>query len=396
MVKETEYYERLEINTEATNEEIKKAYKKLALKYHPDKNKNNPETVEKFKQISEAYEILIDENKRKAYDKFGKNGINGNQMNPEELFERMFGQNPFMNSFANMFGFNGNNIKKCEDIIQEINCSLEDLYNGKIIDIKVNINKKCDKCNGNGCNDNSKPEICMNCNGKGIKIMLRQLGPGMMQQMQMICDICNGKGSRINDKDKCSKCKGNRIEKINKIFNIEIKPGMKNGQKIIYDNEGNEEINCQNGNVIFIIIEKKNELYIRNGDDLFIEIKIKLIESLTGFEIILNHLDNRKLLIKSDEIIEPDTVRLISNEGMPKFNSLYKGNLYVKFKIKFPKSLNNEQIKMLNTILPNKKSLPSNDDNIICVQLLPIKQTYDDKDNNYNNTENHNIQCNQQ
>eukprot|EP01114_Cavostelium_apophysatum_P012483 TRINITY_DN27_c1_g1_i2.p1 TRINITY_DN27_c1_g1~~TRINITY_DN27_c1_g1_i2.p1 ORF type:complete len:261 (+),score=53.63 TRINITY_DN27_c1_g1_i2:129-911(+) len=212
MVKETELYERLEIPPTATVDEIKKAYKKLAIKHHPDKNQNNPEAAEKFKEIGEAYEILSDEKKRQTYDKYGKEALKEGGFhahNAEDIFSQFFGGG----GFGSFFGGGGRQgPKKGENIAHELQVTLEDLYKGKTSKLAVQRNIICSKCSGSGAKPGVEVGKCKSCEGRGVKIIIKQMGP-MIQQMQSVCNDCGGKGETVKEADKCTECKGKKVIK---------------------------------------------------------------------------------------------------------------------------------------------------------------------------------------
>jgi len=339
MPKETEFYERLEIPPDSDADAIKKAYRKMAIKYHPDKNPDNSAAAEKFKEVGEAYEVLSDPEKKETYDKYGKEALKegGGFRDASDIFAQFFGGGGF-GGFP--FGGGRQAPKKGDDIVHELQVSLEDLYKGKTTKLAVTRNKLCPKCDGSGMKAGAASAQCRVCNGRGIRIIMRQLGPGMIQQMQAQCDECGGKGETAKEEDKCKACKGKKVEKEKKILNVHIDPGMRHGQKIVFANEADELPGLEAGDIIFVIVEKKHNDFARKGNDLFMEMTIPLVEALTGFSTTIKHLDDRILVVKSDkgDIIKPGDVRVIPNEGMPQHKRILdKGNLVIQFNIDFPK-----------------------------------------------------------
>merc|ERR1712018_96903 len=196
MVYETKYYDILGVSPTATEAELKKSYRKLALKYHPDKN---PDAGDKFKEISMAYEVLSDSKKRAIYDEHGEQGIKeggggGGAHSPMDIFNMFFGGGGFPG------GGGGRSSNKSKPIVHKLGVSLEELYNGKTRKLAVTREICCEKCNGKG---GSKVEKCQSCRGSGIKVTTKQIGPGMIQQMQSPCDSCGSQGEVISEAHKC-------------------------------------------------------------------------------------------------------------------------------------------------------------------------------------------------
>jgi len=373
MVKETELYERLGVAPESSTEDIKKAYKKNAMKYHPDKNPNNPEAVEKFKEISEAYEILSDEQKRTMYDKYGKDALKeGSGHSAHDIFEQFFG-----GGFSNFFGGQRGGPRKTEDIVHELQVSLEDLYKGKSTKLSVSRNVVCSTCTGNGTKSGASTGKCKTCDGRGIRLIIKQLGPGMIQQMQTVCPDCGGKGEQIKEEDKCGNCKGKKVIKDKKVLTVYVDKGMRHGQKIVFSGESDEAPGTEPGDIIFVLVEKKHDLFKRNGNDLYMEASIPLIEALAGFAFTVKHLDDRTLLVKSEkgDIITPGEVRMLEGEGMPKHKSPFeKGNLYIHFNLEFPKpgALKEPQLKELEKLLPSRRPAPKQTEDMEVVSLAKV------------------------
>ena len=356
-----EYYNALGINKNATQDEIKKAYRKLAIKYHPDKNPGNKEAENKFKEISEAYSVLSDEEKRKKYDKYGKAGLQDGNMNfdPSDIFNKFFGssfgtsfKNPFgtsfgtsfENIFGTSFGSSSNSYKnssknqqrKTKDVIVTCKVELKDLYCGTKLKRKVTHTRICKKCNGNGTKDKSKPTKCESCDGKGVKLLRQQ--QGYMQIVQQVgCPNCKGTGEIIKDENKCRECKGNKTVMESKILELEILSGTNEHEKIVFKGESDEYPDAIPGDVIFIIETIPNQHYKRINNDLYYKQTINLKDALCGCEFNIKTLDGRILECTTDEIIKPGSKMKISNEGMPHKGMLKnKGDLIIEFDVKFP------------------------------------------------------------
>jgi len=207
MVKETEFYDLLGISPDADESAIKKGYRKMAIKYHPDKNPGDKNAEEMFKKVGEAYETLSDPEKRKIYDRFGKEGLTNQggmgAHSAADIFSQFFGGMGFG-------GFGNSGPRRGDNISSALQVSLEDLYNGKKQKMAVTRNVICSSCKGTGAKNGIKPKKCSECDGRGIKVVIRQMGM-MIQQSQQECPVCHGSGEIINEKDKCTQCKGRKV-----------------------------------------------------------------------------------------------------------------------------------------------------------------------------------------
>jgi len=316
-----------------------------------------------FKEISEAYEALSDEQKRKMYDQYGKEGLSqgGRGADPFDIYERMFG-----GMFGGFGGGGGRRTgpRRGEDVVHHLQISLDDLYNGKTKKIALTKDVLCGTCNGSGAKSGVTPKKCDGCDGHGVKVVVKPIGPGMVQQMQVVCPQCKGKGEIVKDSDKCTQCRGEKVEKVKKTLEVFVEKGMANGNKITFAGESDQAPGMEPGDLIFVVVQKKHELFTRSGNDLIMEKTLTLHEALCGFQFTIPHMDGRVLIVKSDpgEIIKPDDVRSINGEGMPlRGNPLVKGRLFIQFKVEFPKkgSLKPEALNSLKNVLPAPpKALP--------------------------------------
>ncbi|CAG8652368.1 4952_t:CDS:10, partial [Funneliformis mosseae] len=360
-MKHTNYYDVLGVETSASESEIKKAYRKLAMKYHPDKNPDE-KASEKFKEISHAYDVLSDQEKRELYDQYGEEGLSGgggSNMSPEELFASFF-------SFGGMGGGGPSRQRRGEDIIKPFNVTLEDLYNGKTTKVSLQRDIVCPSCHGKGSKSGATRK-CPSCEGRGVKVAMRQIGPGMIQRINTVCPSCDGEGEVIREKDRCKKCKGVKTIEEKKILDIFIEKGMQNNQKIIMQGEADQEVlyelkpGVETGDVILVLKLAQHERFERQGNDLLTEVSISITEALCGFsKVLVKHLDGRGLVINhpAGEVIKPGAVKCIVGEGMPQYKRPFdKGNLYIKFTIEFPTDMwiTPDKIKQLETLLPSRK-----------------------------------------
>lgn len=358
MVKDTTLYDTLGVSADVDSNALKKAYRKLALKHHPDKSPG-PESEQKFKEISAAYDILSDEKKRGTYDRFGMDGLKegggggGFGGDAHDIFSAFFGG-------GNPFGGGGGQRRerRGRDVVHELRVSLDDLYNGTTKKLAINRKKICDTCNGRG--GAGDPKRCNTCRGSGVTVQIRQIGPGMVQQMQTTCGDCRGEGEVISARDRCKDCSGKKIISEKKILEVHIDKGMKETQKIPFRGCADESPGIETGDVVIVIIEKDHDVFQRKGNELFMKMKIGLNEALTGFTRSITTLDKREIAITSlpGEYVQHEALKVVVSEGMPIHrNPFEKGNLVIQFEVGYPDKeffSNPDNIRLLNSILPSK------------------------------------------
>ncbi|KAL9235400.1 hypothetical protein vseg_010159 [Gypsophila vaccaria] len=356
----TKYYEVLGVPQTATADELKKAYKKAAIKNHPDKG-GDPE---KFKELAHAYEVLSDPEKREIYDQYGEDALKegmgggGGGHDPFDIFSQFFGGSSFGGGSSR-----GRRQRRGEDVIHPLKVSLEDLYSGTTKKLSLSRSVICSKCQGKGSKSGASMK-CGGCRGSGMKVSIRHLGPSMIQQMQHPCNECKGTGETITDKDRCPQCKGEKVVQEKKVLEVVVEKGMQHGQKITFAGEADEAPDTVTGDIVFVLQLKEHSKLKRKGQDLFYEHTLSLTEALCGFRFVLTHLDGRQLLVKSNpgEVIKPDSFKAIDDEGMPIYQRPFmKGKLYIHFTVEFPKSLSLDQVKALEGILPPKPSMELSD-----------------------------------
>lgn len=285
--------------------------------------------------------------------KEGMGGGGGGGHNPFDIFESLFGGNPFGGGGSSR----GRRQRRGEDVVHTLKVSLEDLYNGTSKKLSLSRNVLCRKCKGKGSKSGASTK-CAGCQGSGIKVSIRQMGP-MIQQVQHSCNDCKGTGETISNKDRCPQCKGGKVAQEKKVLEVIVEKGMQHGQKITFHGEADEAPDTVTGDIVFVLQQKEHPKFKRKGDDLFVEHALTLTEALCGFQFILTHLDNRQLLIKSEpgEVITPHHSKAINDEGMPIYQrSFMKGKLYIQFSVDFPASLSLEQIKAIEAVLPRRST----------------------------------------
>ena len=367
-------YAILETNKNASDDEIKKAYKKAALKHHPDRNPNNPEATAKFQEVGKAFATLGDPEKRKRYDQFGVidgegNGGNGGMpdgMNPFDIFQNMFGGggngggSPFGNMFGGMGGMGGmggNPVQqrnKSADKKITLNLSLTDVYKGRTIPIDFTKIICCDSCEGCGALNKECIKTCKPCNGQGRIVRMMQMGP-MIQQTVQHCGTCAGKGKSVEAGKECVKCRGSKGITIKRHVDCYVRPGTQTGTSITFKSESDWTPDCGDIGDFIVFINSKNEegIFRREGNNLIMKKSITLLEALTKTEFYFKHLDDRVIKITHDEVIKPNQKMIVKGEGMQ--GQMDNGDLIIIFDLIFPTTLEKDRSKYLVKILPLPK-----------------------------------------
>ncbi|KAJ1838186.1 DnaJ-like protein xdj1, partial [Coemansia sp. RSA 2703] len=310
------YYEILEVETTATDSEIKRAYRKLAMMYHPDKN---PEGAELFKDISHAYETLSDPQKRAAYDRYGSE--KPQMADPYSDFYDPYDM-PDMQDLHDMFGglggqsYNQRGRRPPQPEIHTLDLTLEELFKGKKMKIKLTRSVPCKSCKGLG----GKSEVlktCVECSGSGTKTATRQVGPGFLSQMQVKCDACKGSGKVIPEKHRCRRCKGKCVADESDTIEIVIKPGSCNGDEIRFQGKGDQEPGMPARDLVFVVKESAHSHINRYGPHLVASWEIDLVDALCGFsrDLFVN-IDGSALRVTHSGCLSPDDVLRLPGQGM--------------------------------------------------------------------------------
>jgi len=358
MVKETKYYDLLDVPVDASEADLKKAYRKKALRLHPDKG-GDPEL---FKEVTHAYEVLSDAQKRSIYDTRGEAGLSEQGglggMDPQDLFSQLFGGG------GGFFGggpSRPSGPRKGKDLVHRVHVTLEDLYRGKTTKLSLTRNIICSKCNGRGGKEGAV-RSCGTCNVRGVRMIVRQMGP-MIQQIQQPCGDCSGTGEIINNKDKCKTCNGKKTVQEKKMLEVHIDKGMKGGQHITFTGESDQAPGALPGDVVIVIEEKPHERFKRQDTSLWTEIEIDLLTALAGGQFAIKHLDDRALLVNivPGEIIKEGVLKVIAGEGMPSQRHHEPGDLFIKLHVVFPDAIEPANLPLLERALPPRKPLPKFD-----------------------------------
>lgn len=336
---EEDYYKILEVPRSASKSDIKKAFRTLSRKYHPDVNKA-ADASERFSKISEAYDVLTDDTKRQKYDRFGKEGLKETNRGGGG-----FGGDPFDFFFGGgSRDFGGQEEEqKGDPLVIKISASLEDIYNGREISMAITKKSICSHCRGSGAEDPDDVAKCDACEGRGILIRRVQVAPGFVQQVQSVCPKCQGKGKVV--KSTCHVCGGKKLMDDYDTFKVTIEKGVPNKHRVTIYNMGGDYIDKLSSDVIFEISEQPHNFYKRIDEiNLRVELKITLREALLGFSKKLKHLDGHYVLVEKNGVTQPNEVKIIRGEGMPKHDyQTSRGDLFVIFKVEVPESYTQNQ-----------------------------------------------------
>lgn len=350
MADKRDYYDILGLNKGASDDEIKKAYRKLAKKYHPDVNPDNKDAEAKFKEVSEAYEVLSDSDKRGRYDQFGHAGVDPNYGAGGGGFSGGgFGFEDLGDIFDNFFGggFGGstrtrnpNAPIKGNDLRINLTLSFMDAVKGVKKTISLSQQQTCDDCHGSGAKAGSSPETCSECGGTG-QVSVRQRTPFGVVQTARACSACGGKGTII--KDPCPTCSGKGRTSKNKKIEVNVPAGIDDGQSFILRGEGDNGLNNgPSGDCIVSVSVRPDPLFERDGFDIWCEIPVTYAQAVLGDEITVPTVDG-KVSYTVPEGTQPGTVFRLRNKGVPYVNGRGRGDQYVRVLLEVPKGLNNKQ-----------------------------------------------------
>ncbi len=347
-----DYYEILGVSRNATLEEIKAAYRKLAMKYHPDRAKDDPQAEEKFKEATEAYEILSDPQKREAYDKYGKAGVDG--FGSEGFgykaytdFSDIF--SGFRDIFSDLFGSRGfyedsEYYKRGADLRYNLEITLEEAALGKEITIQIPRQEVCDVCNGSGAKKGSRLQICSLCQGTG-----RVRSTRGFFSITTTCPQCNGSGKII--RDPCSDCSGTGFVEKERKISVKIPPGVENGSKIRIKGEGEAGMDGGGrGDLYIFTYIKKHTIFERSGDDLIVKVSIPITTAILGGEIEVPLIDGKKAKLKIPSGIQNGQLLRLKGKGMPSVNGRGRGDQIIEIYIQIPDRTNSRIIELVKEI----------------------------------------------
>lgn len=351
-MKKRDYYEVLGVSKNADAAEIKKAYRKLALKYHPDKNPGNKEAEEKFKEAAEAYDVLSNEEKRKRYDQFGHAGMGGEAggfgggMSMDDIFSH-FGD--IFGSFGGFSGFGGGGrsarrVNRGTNLRVRVKLSLQEIATGVEKKIKVKKYVACNHCKGTGAKYGSSYSTCSTCGGSGQVTRVQNTILGAMQTTST-CPTCQGEGKIINEK--CTYCGGEGVQMSEEVITINIPAGVVDGMQLSLNGKGNAARHGGvNGDLIVMIEEEEHPDLLRDGNDLLYNVFVGYAEVVLGETVEIPTVDG-KVKVKIEPGTQPGKILRLRGKGLPDVNGYGKGDLLVKVNVWIPKNLSREDRKLV-------------------------------------------------
>ncbi len=356
MASKKDYYEVLGVDKNADEATIKKAYRKLAKKYHPDANQGSKEAEEKFKEVGEAYEVLSDPQKRKTYDQFGHAAFDGSAggggfsggfggMDMGDIFSDIFGGG--FGGFSDIFGGGKrkNGPRRGSDLRVELHISFEEAVFGCSKEITYNKDESCPDCGGSGAKPGTHAETCTNCRGSGQERITKQSIFGVVTTLSE-CHVCHGSGKVI--KTPCEKCKGAGKIRVKKTISVDIPKGINNGQSIRKSGMGQPgEKGGPNGDLLVTMYVAPHKHFIRDNDNILIDVPISIVQATLGGDIIIPTIDGEESYYVKPGT-QPDTVVLLKNKGVFNVrNNDIRGNEIVTLKVQIPTKLNDKQKEIL-------------------------------------------------
>lgn len=351
-----DYYEVLGVSKNSGKDDIKKAYRKLAIKYHPDRNPGNKAAEEKFKEATEAYEVLADDKKRQAYDQFGFAGVEGMTGGGAHDFSSVF--RDFEDIFGDFSGFfdsffgggartkrRSNRGRRGADLRYDIKIPFKEAVFGTKVDISFVRNEACVSCNGTGADKGSRKKLCPNCGGSG-QVRRTQA----FFSIASTCPTCNGEGEIIEKP--CTECSGRGLVKKNKKIKVTIPSGIENGRRIHIPEQGDGGLNGGPSGDLYVFVHVLSHKYFeRDGNDVYCMIPVSITQAALGAEIYVTTLDDKKVKVKILPGTQNGKVLRLRNEGIPYLQySDRKGDMYITIRVLIPKKLSHKEQSLLREL----------------------------------------------
>jgi molecular chaperone DnaJ len=341
-----DYYEILGVARDAGDEQIKRSYRKLALKYHPDRNPGDKEAEDNFKEASEAYEVLRDREKRQIYDRFGHEGLEGTGFRGFSGFDDIFSS--FGDIFEDFFGFgrrtgNRPRARQGSNLRYDLELSLEDAFYGKEEEIVFDKLENCKICDGSGLTPGSEPQLCTTCQGRGQ--VIRSQG---FFQISTTCPACQGQGRIITDP--CRECGGQGKIRVKKRVTVKIPAGVDSGSQLRLRGEGEPgQYGGPPGDLFVVLLVREHEFFTRDGDNLACQIPVPFVQAALGDRLVMPGLGGEEdFELEIPKGTQPGDVIRVKGTGMPGLRNAHsRGDLFVKILVKIPRRLNQQQREIL-------------------------------------------------
>ena len=367
MATKRDYYEVLEVSKSATVEEIKKAYRKKAIQFHPDKNPGDKAAEEKFKEAAEAYEVLSDQNKRARYDQFGHAGVGGaagggfgGGMSMEDIFSQfgdIFGGH--FGGFGSFGGFGnrgGRRTNRGSDLRVKVKLTLKEILNGVEKKIKVKKYVSCSHCNGNGSENGNSVSTCTTCNGSGVVTRVTNTILGQMQTTTT-CPACNGDGKTITKK--CAHCNGDGIVLEEEVISIRIPAGVEEGMQLSMSGKGNAARRGGiNGDLLILVEEEEDPNLIRDHNDVIYNLFVSFPTAALGGTVEVPTIEG-VAKVKIDAGTQPGKVLRLRNKGLPTINGYGTGDELINVNVYVPENLSDAEKKKLEELESSSNCAPS-------------------------------------
>jgi molecular chaperone DnaJ len=360
-VSKRDYYEVLGVGRDADEQSIKGAYRKLALKHHPDRNPDDPTAEEKFKEASEAYSVLSDPQKRAAFDRYGHAGLQGTGAGPQGFDPSQFGD--FSDILGDFFGFGdlfgggrggrrGNRQARGEDVRYDLEIEFEQAVFGMSAEIQVPRMERCERCSGSGAEPGSGPVTCPTCHGRG-EVLYQQ----SFLSIRRTCSTCNGGGQII--RNPCSTCRGQGYKQVLRKLKVNIPAGVDDGTRLRLSQEGQPGANGGPAGDLYVFLKvKEHSFFQRRENDLHCAIPVNIVQAALGAEIEVPTLEGPYKL-KIPEGTQNGAEFRLRHKGVAALNSSHRGDLWVHIRVTVPTRLTREQRKLLEEL---RQTLPVDND----------------------------------
>ena len=360
-----DFYDILAVSKGASDDEIKKAYRKLAIKYHPDKNPDDKAAEDKFKEAAEAYEILSNPEKRQRYNQYGHAGVGGASGGGGGHYGGGMNMDDIFSNFGDIFGGGGfgggqrsgggRRVMRGSNLRIKVKLNLSEVAKGVEKKLKVNKFVSCKTCKGSGAKS-GQFDTCKSCNGHGVQTRTQQTFLGAMQT-QVTCSTCNGEGKIV--KDKCNTCHGDGIVREEEVLSVNIPAGVAEGMQLSVSGKGNAAPRGGiNGDLLVVIEEEEHELLKRDGSNLFYDSYVNFADAALGTSIEIPTVD-AKVKIKIEPGTQSGKVLRLKGKGLPDINSYGHGDLLVNINVWTPQNLSSEEKKILENLKESKNFTPN-------------------------------------